>query len=298
MLRNQDYWKPGYPKVDRLVFRFLPTERQLDALKSGTIDLSTEFPGTQTTEAMRGGTLKILKAPSFYTVTGSFNIESGPLRDKRVRQALNHAVNKDDLVRYDLMGNGRPLATVTMEGEEGHDASLEPYAYDRVKALKLLKEAGYADGFTLRALVKAQGERAARIIADHLARVGVKLDVTLTTDAEVVKDLTGGSWDVFIAGCPDPMAHSFFIQSIYLYGQSPYKVGRNPGYDARLEKMVATLDDGERRGLAEELDRYMHEEALLMFLYQRIKTYGARKDVVFEPAVTGMPYFMGAGREP
>jgi peptide/nickel transport system substrate-binding protein len=296
MSRSDDYWNLGYPKAGGLVFRFIPTAGQLKALLSGEIDIATELAGTQTTEAMRSGSLKVIKAPSFYTVTGSLNSAQGPLADKRVRQALNHAVNTEELIRYDLLGNGRTIATVTMPGEEGHNPRLKPYPHDPRKAKRLLKEAGYSAGFTLKALVKVQGERAAKIIGGQLAKVGVVLDAHPVTDAEVVKALTGEKWDVFIAGCPDPMAHSYFIQSIYLYGQSPYRVADNPDYDALLEGMVAALDDDRRRGLAEELDRYMHEEALLIFLYQRVKTYGVGKGVDFVPSITGMPYFVGASK--
>jgi peptide/nickel transport system substrate-binding protein len=296
MTRNASYWAPGLPKVDRLVFRFIASEKLLSALKSGEIDIATEFPGTQTTEAMRTGLLKVIKAPSFYTVTGSLNTSQAPLDDVRVRRALNYAVNKDDLVRYDLLGNGRAIATVTMEGEEGHNPDLKPYPYDVDKARELLREAGRSRGFKLRALVKVQGERAAKILSAQLSRIGVLLDVHMITDAEVVQALTSGHWDVFIAGCPDPMAHSYFIQSIYLYGDSPYRVARNPAYDRLLEQMVSTLDDARRRSLAEELDRYMYDEALLLFLYQRLKTYGVRKGIDFTPSVTGMPYFFGVSK--
>ncbi|MBI5246263.1 MAG: ABC transporter substrate-binding protein [Elusimicrobia bacterium] len=294
--RNEAYWNRGYPKAGGLVFKFIPTSGQLKALLAGEIDIATELAGTQTTEAMRSGFLKVIKTPSFYTVTGSLNSSRAPLSDKRVRQALNYAVNTEELIRYDLLGNGREIATVTMAGEEGHNPRLKPYPYDPRKAKSLLKEAGYEAGFTLKALVKVQGERAAKIVGGQLAKIGVVLDAHLITDAEVVRALTNDKWDVFIAGCPDPMAHSYFIQSVYLYGRSPYRVADNPAYDALLERMVATLDDGKRRELAEDLDRYMYDEALLIFLYQRIKTYGVGKGVDFVPAITGMPYFFGVGK--
>jgi peptide/nickel transport system substrate-binding protein len=294
--RNPAYWMRGYPKVDRLVFRFLPADRQFQALKSGEIDIDTEFPGTMTTAAMRTGVLKIIKTPTFYTVTASLNTDRPPLSDLRVRQALNYAIDKQDLIRYDLLGNGRVLATVTMPGEQGHDADLKPYPYDLAKAHKMLAEAGKTDGFALEVLVKAQGERAARILAAELARVGVRLNVHLTTDAEVVHELTTKTWDMFIAGCPDPMAHSYFIQSIYLYGHSPYRVAVNPDYDKRLEAMVSQLDDASRERAAKDLDRYVHDQALLLFLYQRVKTYGVRRGVSFVPSITGMPYFFAADK--
>lgn len=289
--KNPDYWMAGHPKVDALVFRYLPLEQQLAALRAGEVDIVTELPGTQTTEIMRAG-IRVIKQPSLYAVTGSLNVGAGPLSDKRVRKALNLAVNKNDLIRYDLLGNGRVLATVTMPEEEGHDASLQPYAYDAAAARKLLKEAGYPDGFTMKAAVKVQGERAAKVIAKHWQEIGVKLDSKVYTDAELIDRLGKESWDMFLAGCPDPMVHSFFIQSIFLYSLSPYKVVKNEAYDALVNKMVTTLDDAARRREAERIDAYIHEEALLLFLYQRIKTHAVSPKAEFVPSLTGMPYFL------
>lgn len=296
MERHLGHWDTRPSSAERLVFKFLPIEDQLAALKRGDIDISTEFPGTQTTNAVRAG-IRIVKAPTFYTVTGSLNSEAKPLSDLRVRRALNYAINKADLIRYDLFGNGLSLATVTMPGEEGHNPNLKPYPYDIEKARSLLAEAGYASGFVLKAVVKKQGERAARVIAKQWEAIGVRMNMTLVTDADVVQTLMGGKWDVFIAGCPDPMAHSYFIQSIYLYGKSPYRVAVNTEYDALLERMVGALDDAERARLGRELDAYIHENALLLFMYQRLKTYGLSPRVSFTPSVTGMPHFYAAGKE-
>jgi peptide/nickel transport system substrate-binding protein len=291
MTRNESYWNPDYPKVDRLEFRFIPAADQFQALKSGEIDVLTELPGTRTTEAMRTGYLKVIKAPSFYTVTGALNTNRPPLNDKRVRQALNYAISQEDLIRYDLLGNGNELATVTMAGEEGHNAALKPYPHDLKKARELLKEAGYPAGFTLKTLVKIQSERASKIIAEQLGRIGIKLESRSVADAEMIPTLNSVGWDLFISDCPDPMAHSYFIQSIFLSGTSPYSLGKNAAYDVMLQRMASTLDDDHRRALAEELDRYIYDEALLLFLYQRIKTYGVRSGVHFSPSITGMPYF-------
>lgn len=296
MARNPDYWRKDVPKADGLVFKFIPAQKQFQALLDGDIDILTELPGTRTAEAMRSGTLSVVKTPSFYTVTGALDSSRPPLSDRRVRQALNYAINREDLVRYDLLGNGHAIATVTMAGEEGHNASLRPYPYDPRRARRLLAEAGFGRGFALKTLVKAQSERAAKIIAAQLARVGVALDVSLVADADMAATLASGRWDIFLSDCPDPMAHSYFIQSVFLHTGSPYSLGANPAYEAMLDRMASTLDDAERRRRAEELDRYMHDESLLLFLYQRVKTYGVGRGVTFIPSVTGMPYFFQASK--
>lgn len=291
---NESYWLPSFPKVDGLDFVFVPAEKQLELLESGGIDLATELPGTLTTRAVGTGSIKVLKKPSFYAVTGSFNAGHGPLKSLQVRQALNYAIDRAELLRYDQFGNGREIATVTMPGEEGHDESLRPYPYDPVKARKLLKEAGYPDGFALKAIAKLQGIRAPQILVKQLAKIGVTLTLQPVSDAEIMDVLKREPWDMIIAGCPDPMATAFFIQSIFLFSKSPYALSADAEYDRRLNEMVATLDDAKRSEAGRRLDRYIHDQASMLFLYQRIKTHGLRRGVSFTPSITGMPYFFDA----
>lgn len=288
---NEDYWSGGPSRFKELIFLFLPIEKQVEGLLAGDVDIVTELPGTATLKVMKNASTRIIKRESFYTIGASVNMSTGPLVDKRVRQALNHAIDREALIRYDLLGNGKALASLTMAGEIGHDPSLRPYPYDPHKARRLLAEAGYPKGVRLRVVVKAQGERTMRIISNQLKKVGIRLDVRQTTDATVIHDIQNGSWDFAFGGCPDPMAHSFFIQSIYLSSLSPYSLMKNETYDRLLGKMVGALGPEEQHRAGMELDRYVHDEALSIFTYQRIKTYGVGKDIHFVPSITGMPYF-------
>jgi peptide/nickel transport system substrate-binding protein len=178
-----------------------------------------------------------------------------------------------------------------MPGEIGHNPDLKPYAHDPAKARRLLAEAGYPSGLRLSVVVKAQGERTMRILSAQLRKVGIELEQHLTTDAAVIRDIQSRPWDFTFGGCPDPIAHSFFIQSIFLSSVSPYSITRDREYDRRLELMVTSLDPAEQDRAGRELDRHVYEEALSLFTYQRVKTYGVSKGIIFVPSVTGMPYF-------
>ncbi len=287
---NADYWA-GRPKFDGLAFLFLPTAEQVAGLLRGDVDVVTELPGTDTLKVMQSEGARVVKKESFYTVGASVNISSGPLADVRVRRAINYAIDKDALIRYDVLGNARPLASLTMPGEIGHDRELRPYPYDPKRARALLREAGYPHGLKLKVVVKAQGERTMKIVAAQLRKVGIELETRPTTDAEVISDIQKRIWDFTFGGCPDPLAHSFFIQFIFLSSRSPYSITKDPVFDALLKKMVATLDPAEQDRVGAELDRRVHDQALGVFTYQRVKTYGVRKSVQFVPAVTGMPDF-------
>lgn len=289
--RNADYWLKGFPRLKSLVFRFVPANEQVGMLLKGDLDIVTELPGTETMKVMNSGLARVIKRESFYTQASSLRTDGGPLADKRVREALNYAINKEELIRYDLLGNGKAISGMSLPGEIGHDPALTPYPYDLARAKKLLAESGFEHGFELSALVKVQGMRTMKILAAQLAKIGVKIDITPTTDARAVFDMQKKKWDWIFAGCPDPMSHSFFIQSIFLSSLSPFSVTHDPRYDELLAKMVTAVDPDEQQARGAELDDYIHDQALSVFTYQRLKTYGVRNGVEFAPSITGMPYF-------
>jgi peptide/nickel transport system substrate-binding protein len=289
---NRRYWKPGHPKIDGLVFKFIPFEKQVDALLSGDIDVLTALPGTRTLDVQRSTSAFVVKKPTFYTVAGTFNASRKPFSSKRVREALNLGIDRGALVRYDLLGNGRPIGTLSLPGEFGHNARLEPYPYDPVKARRILSEEGYPHGLTLNVLIKTNALRTGQILAEQLRRIGARMRLTGSTDAELFELFKDKDrWDMAFGDCPDPMLHSFFIRSIFLAGSSPFTLSADAGIDARLAKLVTTLDPDAQRAISEELDAYIHSEYLAVPTFERVRTYGVRRGVVFTPYVSGTPYF-------
>ena len=291
---NKDYWLKGFPKVEGLVFKLIPYKEQLKDLLSGEVDLITYLPGTQTAKVKADPKFAVLKKASFYTMPFALNLSSGPLSNLDVRKALNHAVDQESLIRYDLLGNGRPIATLSMPGEIGHDPSLKPYEYNLEKAGKLLAKAGYPDGFTVRCLVKENAGRTSRIVAANLKKAGVNMKITLVSDADMIREFKTGKYDMAMGSAPDPMCHSYFIQALVLFSGSPYAWGGDAKFDAMLMNMVAAVGPGESEKMAEEIDRYVYDNALSVFTYQKMSVCALTKALSFTPYVSGMPHFFAA----
>lgn len=290
---NAGYWMKGYPKLEGLVFHFIAQDKQLDALFSGKVDLITNVPGTQTLAVMRNPRTTVLKKASFYAATSSFNLSSGPLSNIDVRKAFNYALDKEKLIRYDLFGNGKTIATFSMEGEIGHNNSLKPYKFDVKKAKELLVKAGYPNGFLFKVLVKFNTIRTAKIIASEFKNIGVHLELMVVSDADMMKELASKRYDMAIGSNPNPMSHAYFTQAIVLYSKSPYCLGGDPKFDLLLEQMVSTVDSEEGGKKAENLDKYIYDNAMSLFMYQHVKLYGANKKLRFAPYISGMSYFYG-----
>jgi ABC-type transport system substrate-binding protein len=101
------------------------------------------------------------------TVFGQFNMRKAgsPWHDVRLRQAVNYAINREDLIRYAAKGNGEIIPALIPVRGYGYDPDLAPYAFDPTTARRLLQEAGYAAGLSL------------TLISKMLEQVGFQVDL-------------------------------------------------------------------------------------------------------------------------
>lgn len=286
-----DHWSRKRPYFERLVFKFIPTERQIEALMHGDVDLAAEIPGTRTLEVAKMPNLKVIKQDTLITHAYWFTNFRGPLANPKVRKALNLAVNKEDMIRYGALGNGKLLATHSMKGEVGHNPDLKPYPYDPAKAKRLLAEAGWPEDFVIKMFSTQQTEREGRMIKNYFEQIGLKVDLDVQPIKEVSRIINENlvhSYDIFSNQAPDPLAHICFLASICFHSQSPLSAGGFHGFDERYRQMMTSHDPLEHERLARELDRWIHDEALGIFTYQRIRTFGMRKELKLPHHFTGM----------
>lgn len=292
---NRSYWDPREPRLDGIEWVFASPERQVAMLLAGEVDVVTELPGTMTFKVETSTMAKVVKRRTLYTIGASLSLDAGALRSKDVRRALNFAIDKRELVRYDLLGNGAPVDSFVFSDypETFRPSGMEAYRYDPARAKELIAAAGLKPPIRLR-MLETKATRTARILAKQWERVGFKVDLVSTSDKEMIADVAKGGWDVFLGACPDPMHHPFFIHSVFLYSRSPFSINRSPELDARIGRIAAAVDEDERTAATRDLARYVNDQALSLFTYQRIKTYGVREDVEFDPPVSGMTHFRTA----
>ena len=289
---NRRYWRPGWPKFDQLIFRFIPMKDQVQALLDGKTDVLTDLPGTMTLRVMENSSTQVVKKESMYTVTGHFNTSKGILADVRVRRAIDHAINVQELIRYDLLANGVPMASLSFPGQVGYDATLTPYKFDVPLAKRLLKEAGVQTPVRLTMVTVPFGERTAKIIAKQLEILGLKVELSVYPDAEIFQAFQNHTWDIGVAVLPSPIAHIAFPLTLMFFSPSPYSLHKSPEFDRLFLDAVTALDPVEQEKKFCAIVRYVHDQALGIFTYQRIKTYGVSRRVHFVPSVTGMAHFV------
>src|SRR5215470_9227425 len=219
LARNDDYWG-GAPKIRQAIYvPIIEAQARLSAIKTGEIDLTIDVPPDSLDDLRRDPNVVVAESNSSAAWYVALNTRHPILKDKRVRQALNYAVNKDAIIRDILKGTAivskSPLSPVY---GSYHEESVQKYPFDQEKAKALLKEAGYPGGFELTFLVPESGSgmqspvEMATVIQANLAAVGIKAKIqTLEWGAYLKKFLDGPdmaemSWNPSI-GDPDHMMY-------------------------------------------------------------------------------------------
>jgi peptide/nickel transport system substrate-binding protein len=185
--KNPRYWNAKAIKLSGITYvNVTAGPQQINALKSNLIDATTGL-APDSVPALKGdGSLQVKS--SFQD--GQFLWmpmckESGPLADVKVRQALNFAIDRDAINKALLYGQGEPAWSLYSSDNALYDKSLtDVYAYNIKKAKKLLKDAGYADGFSTSvvALPSPITNQVAQVAQDQWKKIGVSVELVPTTD--------------------------------------------------------------------------------------------------------------------
>lgn len=214
--RNADYYVSGIPKIDEIKFEVgIDPTVALARLKSGEIDLlGDSIPAAsyvaESSDAANKG--MIIEGGQLHTGYVTLNVKIKPFNDVKVRQALNHAINKDRIVQI-INGRAVPANQPLPPSMPGYDTGYKGFGYDVAKAKALLSEAGFANGFSteLWTTNTDPNPRIAQAIQQDFAAIGVKVTIKSLAQANVIEAGGNGTapmiWSggmAWIADFPDP----------------------------------------------------------------------------------------------
>lgn len=197
LLKNENYWIPELPYIDKAVFKITADmDAGLIELQNGTIDIYPYLTPDRTSQ-LDPNSFEIQQKGSNMVQIFALNNSVKPLDDKRVREAICYAINRDDLIKVTMDGAGEPLTTA-MSPAMGkyYDTSLDgTYKQDIEKAKSLLAEAGYADGFDLAITVPSNylvHVNTAVELKSELAAVGINCTINQVDWATWLSDTYQG----------------------------------------------------------------------------------------------------------
>jgi ABC-type transport system substrate-binding protein len=272
---NKDYWG-GAPGIDRLVFRVIPEARtRLALLQSGGAQVIYNVAPTEIEGLRKTAGIHVEVPPSAGWRVFGFNTQKKPFNDVRVRQALNHAVDKAAIVKNILKGVGRVADSPFGPGMFGY-APVTQYTHDPAKARKLLADAGYPSGFKTTMLVSpgeiASGAEVAAAVQAYLQQVGVQAEIVsleqATWLAELTKPLEQNRTEIFQYqyGGADPDALRLVLHSKEWPPRRNAAFFKNETLDRLLDEGAATVDQGKRAELYRQVQRLVMEEAPWLFV--------------------------------
>jgi peptide/nickel transport system substrate-binding protein len=188
------------PQVDRLEILGIPdAASRAQAVASGAIDIAISV-GPEEVAAVRqaGGQGASHLAGSLWAI--NFVDKPGsPFKDRRVRQAVNYAVNRELLIAALLEGAAYPATQPAPRVSYGYNPDLPPIPYDPDTAKKLLAEAGYPDGFEFlfQGTVGSSASDGAgyQVVAQDLARIGITMRIQQMTVPELIRNVIEGGWE-------------------------------------------------------------------------------------------------------
>jgi len=285
--KNPGYWQKNLPYLEYLNYVIVKTDDWLAGFKNQTLDFIPNLSGNNTGKLMRQSKnqARIIKRP----VLASYFVllkNSGPLAKLEVRKALNHAVNKSDIVRFADFGNALPMASIGKAGEFGAHDNLSPYDFSPEKARELIKSSGVTLPLELTALVADTALPAAKIIQRNLKAINVNLSLEVVNRSEwtnrvVVHKIKTGKrpdYDMVINFVDNPMHNLAFHAGLFLESTSPWAQLDSPEFDRKFSHALKVVDLSEHEKRLKTLDKYVHDNALMLFTTQKVITAAIRKN--------------------
>jgi peptide/nickel transport system substrate-binding protein len=294
---NLDHWNiERGPRLEKVVFRNdVPHDRALELVcdTEGEIDIVTEVDPSDAQRVEDSEHARLEAVDAMRIVTGVINrsVDDAPLHDARIRKALNMAVDRDRMVREGFAGYAHPLSGLTPPYAGGFSEA-EPYPHDPDKARRLMGEAGWPDGRNLQLAAPAEVELVANALAEDFRNsLDVEVDVTIIRDEEVlaaqhamVEKVMPLPFDVLVHPWIDLSSDAppAFIHSAYFASDGPFRAGPPIlEFEDMMDRFAAEIDADRQADLAAEIDRFVYDEALSVFLVTPQALYAVNRHVDF-----------------
>lgn len=294
MARFDDYYggapdlaPVGPACVAEVVFRVIPeASTRVAALLAGEVDIIQSVPADLADTLAQTKGIQLKTGPGTRPLWMELNVSMAPFDDVRVRQALNHAVDKDLLVEALYGGRAVVLPGVLSPYNNYADPNLKPYAYDKDQASALLKAAGWSDNdnngmldkngqpFTFVIDTQESTRQIAEAVASQLRDVGIEANVRIWEYSVIQPKLLAGERQAYMGdwgdSAFDPVGHMEAKWHGYVkgqsYGRGNFSTYNNPRVNELILAGETTADPETRKKVYYEAQTILYEEAPAVFL--------------------------------
>jgi peptide/nickel transport system substrate-binding protein len=299
---NERWWDKADGNVTELVMTPIANDgARIAALLSGAVDLIEPLPVQAVAQIEGAAGFHIIRRPEDRVVflgidvtrdelAGS-DLKVNPLKDRRVRRALYHAIDAETIRSRVMRGFATPRATLLVPGVEGYEPAFDQrYPYDVVTARGLLAEAGYPNGFDITVDCPSDrlvaDEQICQAVAGMLAQAGIRATPNAQPSARFFPRLLMRQTSLFLAGWLVATADAYNPINALLVtpgggGGGAQNIGgySNPQLDGLARSIAVEGDTARRRAAIAEVMRIYKEDVIHIPLHQQWIAWGARTGV-------------------
>jgi peptide/nickel transport system substrate-binding protein len=203
--RNNDYWGKDKAKMEKLIIKSIPdNSARLNELKAGSIDLMEDVNPSDLANVEGDSNLQKILRPSFNVGYVGFNTQKEPFNNPKVRQALNHVVDKKAIIKAFYSDLAIPAINPMPPSILGYNDKVQDYPYDLEKAKALMAEAGYPNGYDKELVFYAmpvsrpympEAKKVAELLQSEFKKIGIKTRIESPEWAVYLQDTEKGEKD-------------------------------------------------------------------------------------------------------
>jgi len=272
---NVDYFE-GRPRLAGIVFKIVPdsTVRLLELSQGNIHLLQNDIPPDLFPFLEKRGNLKIIRKEGTTFSYVGFNLEDPILKNKKVREAIAHAIDREAIIRYILKGLASLAGGILSPYNWAYEGDVKLFKYDRTRAIKLLDESGFKDPdgdgpgmrfeLTFKTSTDQLRKRIAEIIQQQLREVGIGINIRSYEWGTFYSDIKAGNFQLYTLSWvgitdPDVLFYIFHSSSIPPKGANR---GRyiNQRIDRLIEEGRTTLDIHRRKKIYSEIQKILAKD--------------------------------------
>ncbi len=276
--RNDNYWQKGYPYLDGMEIRFIPDIMTGSAmLQSKEVDGWLEVTDVQMVLDLEEKGYKVNWGPGmFWAILPNSSDPKSPYADKRVREAIEYAIDRPTLAKLLGYGKYEPLTQMSYAAAPSYVPGYDPRPYNPEKAKQLLAEAGYPNGFETTLLTESNNQDSAAALKVYLEAIGLKVRLDLADLGRYFGAIFQSGWSdlVFAANGIDPDGTELFVH----FGPEPmtYRTGnikKSPEFLAACDDALHTYDKAKVMGKLKQIVKQGGEDAMVIPVYRSAQAY-------------------------
>ncbi|MHB8797717.1 MAG: ABC transporter substrate-binding protein [Thermoanaerobaculia bacterium] len=262
---------------------------RLERLLTGDVDVATDLAEDAVETMAASGCCRVIAQPGSTVEYLRLSPSAAPFRDRRVRQAIDLALDRSGYVAEAHGGIGQPAGQLCVPGVFGFAPDLKAAVRDLPRARRLLAEAGFGGGLDL--VLEHRPGRRGDVVARQLAEAGIRVTPRVTPWKELHPRIRHGGVDFYFGGVVAQTAEASDVLDSFVhtrdeargYGSTNHSRYSNREADALIESASAALDLGRRKDLLQRAMRVVMDDLYLLPIAGLYDVYGLRKEIRFEP---------------